>query len=320
MNPAYLLRRQDSRQCTPNRLCYAFGSDSYKISLELTQNIALEKAVYGLTSLCNMGSKNHKLEGNMKKIYMLFLVLLLASCQSVQEQKIAEEESKAAADLNRELDRAARKGDVEKVKALIVSGADVNSRKGEHTPLMLAVYGGDYEVAKILIEAGADVNATHSIDHTVLYHALESPRLRAEVIQLLLDAGVNMNHTPLTWAIRYRVVPEIMAMLIEAGADMNERNEFGATALIIAACRGRNQLVDILLRSGAEINATVEGSGRTALACAVEGEHTETVRLLIDAGADLETIDKWGNTPLMTAKSKRSEEIVKLLTDAGATR
>ncbi len=163
---------------------------------------------------------------------MLFPVLLLASCQSVQEQKVAEEEPMAAVDLNIELGRAAQQDDVEKVKALIVSGADVNSRSdGSHTPLMLAVYYGHYEVAKILIEAGADVNAAHSPDHTVLFHALETPRLRAEGIQLLLDAGVNLNHTPLTWAIRYRVVTEIVAMLIEAGADVNERSKSGATVL-----------------------------------------------------------------------------------------
>jgi ankyrin repeat protein len=247
--------------------------------------------------------------GNMKKIYMLLLVLLLASWQSV-----------AADDLNAELAVAAERGDVEKVKALIVSGADVNSRKGEHTPLMYAVYYSHYEVAKILIEAGADVNATHSTDHTVLYHALESRQLHAEVIQLLADAGVKMDYTPLNWAIRYRVVPEIVTILIEAGADVNEQNEFGSTVLIVAACRGRIQLIDILLRSGAEINASVEGSGVTALSCAVGQGHTEIAKLLIEAGADLETIDKWGNTPLMTAQSKGFEEIAKVLTDAGATR
>ena len=257
----------------------------------------------------------------MKKIYVLFLVLLLASCQSVQEQKIAEEESMAATEINKELAWAAQQDDVEKVKALIVSGADVNSRSdGSHTPLMLAVYYGHYEVAKILIEAGADVNAAHSPDHTVLFHALETPRLRAEGIQLLLDAGVNLNHTPLTWAIRYRVVTEIVAMLIEAGADVNERSKSGATVLILAVNSSRNQLVDILLRSGAEINAAEEFSGSTALARAVEIKDMETVKQLIEAGADLEMTDKSGNTPLMIAKSERSEEIVKLLTDAGATR
>ncbi len=112
----------------------------------------------------------------------------------------------------------------------------------------------------------------------------------------------------------------IMPMLIEAGADVNEQNEFGSPALIVAACRGRTQLVDILLRSGAEINVSVEGSGITALACAVGKGHTDTVRLLIEAGADLETVDKQGTTPLMTAQSNGSDEIVKLLTDAGARR
>ena len=261
----------------------------------------------------------------MKRIYMLFLVLLLVSCQSVHAQNTSKEESKALADLNKQLPWAARTGDVEKVKELIASGADVDSLvTGEHTPLMFAVYYGHYEVAKILIDAGADVNAAHSIDHTVLYHALESNQLSTEVIQLLVDEGVNMNPSPLFWAIRYAgaksETPEIMTMLIEAGADVNAQSETGITALIAAALRGSNQLVDILLRSGAEINATQESTGRTVLACAVEWEHTETVRLLIEAGADLEIADKQGNTPLMTAKSKGSEEIIELLIEAGAVK
>ena len=107
----------------------------------------------------------------------------------------------AAADLNRELGLAAQTDDVEKVKALIVSGADVNSRHDlSHTPLMVAAYYGHYEIAKILIEAGADVNAAHSTDHTVLYHALESYQLRAEVIQLL-DKLVPKNNPLLCGAV-----------------------------------------------------------------------------------------------------------------------
>jgi ankyrin repeat protein len=111
-----------------------------------------------------------------------------------------------------------------------------------------------------------------------------------------------------------------MTMLIEAGADVNARNEYGFTPLIYVACKGYNQFTDILLHSGAEINATLEGSGCTALLCAVRMEHTETVWLLIEAGADPEIADEQGNTPLMTAKSKGYEEIVKLLTVVEANR
>src|SRR4030042_5915210 len=101
----------------------------------------------------------------MNTIKIVFLVFLFISCQLftschvVHEQKIAREEPMAAADLNKELGLAAGEGDVGKVKALIASGADVDSRilDGEHTPLMRAAYRGHYEVMKMLIEAGATI-------------------------------------------------------------------------------------------------------------------------------------------------------------------
>lgn len=271
---------------------------------------------------------------NTSRIVSLIVLFIscqfFASCHVVQTQNIDQEESMSVVDLNDELGRAAREGDVEKAKALIASGAEVDSRTldGLHTPLMRAAYRGHYEVMKMLIDAGADVNAVHSTTHSVLYHALESEQLRAEMIQLLLDAGVNLNPPPLFRAIQSfhtedekSEVPKIMEMLIDAGADVNVRDQSGFTPLIYAACRpGNNPLIEILLRSGAEINATVEVSGFTALAFAVTMKHTETVRLLIKAGADLELPDNSGNTPLMRAKSNGAEEIVKLLTEAGATR
>lgn len=133
---------------------------------------------------------------NKKKIYTMLITLsVLFTFISI-----------VIADDNFELSRAAYNGEIERVKALIESGADVNSwsnlGSGKHTPLMYAVYKGHFEVSKILIEAGADVDAFHSPDHTVLYHALESYQLSAELVQLLVDSGVNMNPNPLFWAVQ----------------------------------------------------------------------------------------------------------------------
>lgn len=254
-------------------------------------------------------------------------------------RKIAEEKPQNADTLNNELGKAARNGDVENVKALLADGAEVDARAfdGQHTPLTLAAHRGHDEVMKILIEAGADVNATEvnaarSTENTVLYHALDSQQLRAESIRLLLDSGANMNPTPLFQAVQQlRKLSiagkkneglQIMSMLIEAGADVNARDQNSdMTPLVYAACtKGGNQFIDLLLRAGAEINAKVGASGITALVCAVEMQDAETVKLLITAGTDLDMADNSGKTPLMRAKSKRAEEIVKLLLDAGATR
>jgi ankyrin repeat protein len=130
---------------------------------------------------------------------------------------------------------AVKQGDVEKVRVLIESGTGVNFRIDEHTLLMWAVYEAFYEVAQILIEAGADVTAAHSTTHTVLYHTIESRQLGSEVIQLFLDSGVRIDYTPLHWDIRLKVTPEIVSMLIEAGANVKELNEFDSPVLVTAA-------------------------------------------------------------------------------------
>lgn len=75
---------------------------------------------------------------------------------------------------------------------------------------------------------------------------------------------------------------EIVALLIEAGANVHSENNDGATALHLAAEKGRTQVTRILLKAGADFEAW-DGSGRTPLYRAFENRHGEITELLQEA-------------------------------------
>jgi len=79
---------------------------------------------------------------------------------------------------------------------------------------------------------------------------------------------------------------EAIRQHIEVGADLNQKDAFGSTPLIIATTFGK----------------------------------TEVARALIDAGADLEIADNNGSTPLLIAALLGRTEIVRALLDRGADR
>ena len=70
-------------------------------------------------------------------------------------------------------------------------------------------------------------------------------------------------------------------MLISQISDINiHAKEAGQTALMLAVSHGRVQTAQLLINAGAEINAKDE-DGSTALMCAVEHNQLEAVKLLL---------------------------------------
>ena len=74
---------------------------------------------------------------------------------------------------------AAAKGDLEKVKAHLAAGTDINDRDGEHdsTALHAAAYHGKLEIVKFLISKDADINAKKRHEQTprdVAWHEHEN--------------------------------------------------------------------------------------------------------------------------------------------------
>lgn len=74
--------------------------------------------------------------------------------------------------------------------------------------------------------------------------------------------------------------------LIAAGADVNAKDKYGQTAIMLASLNGHTDVVQFLVDAHAELNMTAKYN-LSALMLAVINHHDHIVRILVDAGADL---------------------------------
>ena len=139
---------------------------------------------------------------------------------------------------------------------------------------------------------------------------------------MLIDAGADVNakdnieDSPYLYAGAEGRL-EILKMAVAAGADLASVNRYGGTALIPAAHHGHLDVVRYLLATGIDIDH-VNNLGWTALLEAVilgDGGPTyqTIVGDLLKAGADPGIADRDGVTPLQHAKARRFDEIAVII-------
>jgi NAD(P)-dependent dehydrogenase (short-subunit alcohol dehydrogenase family) len=91
---------------------------------------------------------------------------------------------------------------------------------------------------------------------------------------------------------------EAVRRYIEAGADLNAKEPLGgSTPLIIAATFGRTEVAKALIEAGADVDQR-NNEGSTALLSAASLCRTEIVAALLAAGADRSITNNAGSTPL----------------------
>jgi ankyrin repeat protein len=114
-------------------------------------------------------------------------------------------------------------------------------------------------------------------------------------------------------SVRNGYLPLMEALLINR-ANVNRRNQFGDTALLLAALKARLEPVQRLIDHGAEMNP----QGWTALHYAMFGGSKEVSALLIAKGAKLDARAPNGQTALMLAVKLGKLDLVQQLIDADA--
>jgi ankyrin repeat protein len=106
--------------------------------------------------------------------------------------------------------------------------------------------------------------------------------------------------------------PEIIRLLLDAGATVNERDNYGSTPLLLKSMTGYEpEIVRALLDAGADVNAR----DRSGTAPMHKAYTLEILKVLLDAGADVNARNESGSTPLHGA---RTPEIAQALLNAGA--
>lgn len=214
-------------------------------------------------------------------------------------------------------------GHTEIAQLLIDRGAriDATDVNGE-TPLHWAVYNGRTELARMFIGFGADINARKTNGSTPLHGAAfyDHP----ECVRLLLDNGADADvrtsglYTPLLSAAAGQGGLEVVTMLVEAGADVYDRNDQGENAVMLAARAGKADVVEYLMMNGVSIFAKSDQAGRSAMHYAASSGSVDVLRLLLSTAGDIEEESDGGWTPLFWAVIRGQTEAALFLLEQGA--
>jgi len=84
---------------------------------------------------------------------------------------------------------------------------------------------------------------------------------------------------------------------IEAGSDLDQKDEYGSTPLIIAVTFGKAEVARELVEAGADINCK-NNDGSTPLHTAAFLCRTEILEMLLENGADKNIMNNFGSTAL----------------------
>ncbi len=203
-----------------------------------------------------------------------------------------------------------RIGRFDAVQLLLDAGAD-KSQLG-WTPLMEAVALGSLADMDAALENGGTLEDTDWWSRTAWLIAL----LRGDIhkAEALLARGANPNargrsgKPPLFYAIEGHHA-DVLTWLLERGADIEQTDDFGTTALMEAVGEDDLECVDILLSAGADIDRDASGTSLS------RARTREIIMRLLDAGADPQSLSHEGRRAVLAGPADPDEAFIAVSLD-----
>lgn len=230
------------------------------------QQTALECAQRRLCVACSWITPGSSAITNLLPVHILARVLQ-------QGTLVEEQTAEADSDGRTALYLAAEHNHTTALELQLACGAHMNqpSTEAGDTPLMTAARCGSTEAVSLLLECGVNWRQQNNNGST----ALQLAELHAQV----------------------EAVDHLQSWLVHHSED-SELLDFYNQRLRRAAADGDITGLRALLTCGADID-DADQEGSTALHLAAEFGREEAVQLLVDEGADLEACDDTGQTPLV---------------------
>ncbi len=208
------------------------------------------------------------------------------------------------------------------VQLLLDAGADPNQEdQAGQTPVSRAMKHERNKIVQLLLECGAVLEVEHAGD--AFRGAVRRDQLAVVESLLKSHMKVNEpladGRTPLHVAVGYRKL-DIAKHLIEQKADVNAVNQDDSGRSVLQAAVGMEgslEIVAFLLEQGADPNY-VDKRGESVLHTAASSGSAAVVSALVGAEADVEARAGGGLTPLMDAVRMGNLDAAKSLLEAGA--
>ena len=179
--------------------------------------------------------------------------------------------------------------------------ADINiTDKNGWSVIDYAVMFGEYNTVELLIKYGANINKKDKLlGNTPFLKAIKN------------FASIDPNNDSI----------KLLELLSKNGSNINEVNNYGATALMIAVDHRKIKIIEFLLNNNISIN-TQDNKGNSALFYAVISGIYDIIELLIKHNADLNIKNNEGKDIIALVNEGRysiseKEKIIKLINEKG---